>query len=379
MKRVYQRAAALAALILALQSAFAQVALPAGIRAIEAEAFLGNTALIEVQLPEGLVSIGERAFSACSNLGWIDIPASVTELNVDCLSGCASDLLIRTQENSAAMHYALTSNVDVQADTTYRALLIAQEYADLSGMTLEGPPNDVAAWQTCLPAFGETPYQLSVRTDLTAQGMEDAILDVFGSAKAQDVSLFYYSGHGIFSDDDSEQGALLGADGEETINATRLRTVLDRIQGRKIVIIDACYSGNMLVASAASEHGVVDIPTAEDFVNSFIAAFSRKKRSNLSADSYFVLTAASKDEESYEGLVNGRMMGLFTGALLRGLGLNAAISGVYPADANGNSVVTLSEAFAYARRRLIPEGQHIQAYPENCDWFGFMRADHATD
>ena len=113
----------------------------------------------------------------------------------------------------------------------------------------------------------------------------------------------------------------------------------------------------------------------DDFTNSFIAAFSRKKRSNLASDSYYVLTAAAAEEESYEEAVEDRVMGLFTYHLAKSLGYKSYTEGTNKrmADANENGVITLQEVYQYTRKRLIPDRQHVQVYPENCLWFGILR------
>lgn len=364
--------AALLLLAMGLSSALADtLRLPAGVTCIEAEAFAANPALREAVLPDGLVSIGDGAFADCGSLGWITVPGSVTELGTDFISGCAEDLLLRTVAGSAACAYAQSRNVDYQAGTVYRALLVCQTYPDVESLTLTGPANDAIGMESCLSLFDGTAYAVASRSNLTDEGMLDAIADTFGAATAQDVSLFYYSGHGISSADSDRQGALLGADGVNAVTAGQLRAALDRIPGRKIVIIDACYSGNLLTARGAAKSAA----TPEAFNASFISAFSTRTRRGLAADSYFVLTAAAANEQSYEAEVNGQVMGLFTASLLEGCGygFSSGQSAPLAADSNGNRVLTLNELYRYTARNLLSEGQHVQAYPENCGWFGFLR------
>lgn len=69
------------------------------------------------------------------------------------------------------------------------------------------------------------------------------------------MSLFYYSGHGANS---------LGADGNPTsyhaalvgtfqtyVSIARLKTELDKIPGKKVIIIDACHSGQFIARDGA--------------------------------------------------------------------------------------------------------------------------------
>lgn len=346
--------------------------LPGQLTEIGAEAFSGDTAIREAVIPDGVVAIGERAFYGCANLAKITIHGGVTELGDQALAACTEDLLICTEPDSAACAYARANAIDYQAGTAYRALLIAQTYARDSTLTLEGPENDVAAVADCLEAFSETPYRVSVARELTAQGILEAVGEAFGSATPQDVSLLYYSGHGVFSQDAQAQGALLGADGQDSVTAGQLRDALDRVPGRKIVIIDACYSGNFLNSGAAlrSLPATAETAPVEDFTASFIRAFSARKRGGLASEGYFVLTAASADEESYEALIDDSVMGLFTSCLVEGCGWNRAD---LPADDNANGVITLQEAYRYAVDALSTPWQHAQVYPASCTWFGMLR------
>ena len=353
-----------------------QLALPAQLTVIGAEAFAGNEEISEVVIPEGIVSIGDCAFSECSRLGWITIPQSAEELGEGFVSGCADDLLIRTSAQSAACRYAQENQIDYQAGTVYRALLIGQTYPNIPALKLNGPQNDVDAMARCLERFDDTRYQTTVCMNLTAGEMLSAIHETFADAADEDVSLIYYSGHGAASDDFSQRGALLGADNEGAVSAEQLRSALDGVAGRKIVIIDACYSGSMLSdVQCASLSLNDDAMTAEAFVDSFIAAFLRRGRSGLAGGGYFVLAAAAEDEESFEGQVGDRIMGLFTASLIKGCGYDALnrCETALLADANANGVLTLQEIFQYVRRALIGEGQHAQVFPAGCRWFGLFR------
>ena len=369
-------------LLLLLNVAYAQtIVLPDQLIEISEEAFMGDTSISEVIIPYGALSIGKSAFAGCSNLEWITIPQTVDSLGEDFIKDCAPDLLIRTAHESVACDYAQNNMVDYQADSVYRALLIGQTYPDIYPLRLSGPDNDVIAMEQCLNLFGDSSYHTTVCMNLSADGILEKINNTFGNATSVDVSLFYYSGHGISSDDSSQQGALLGADNEGYITANELRTALDQISGRKIVIIDACYSGNMLSSNTAafpSQNSNMTrkaTSSANTFVDSFISTFSKRKRSSLAADSYYVLTAAADDEESFENTIGDRVMGLFTSTLVTGCGYNISEgnSSTMTADINDNEVLTLHELYQHTRKALIVDGQHVQVFPSDCQWFGILR------
>ena len=349
--------------------------LPEQLTEIGDEAFCGDMAITDAVIPDSVRFIGEKAFWGCSHLARITVHGNVVDMGDMALAECAEDLLICTEPGSAACAYAQANTIDYQAETTYRALLIGQNYWQDSKLALEGPDNDVAALKVCLEAFSGTPYEVSVEQELTAQGILSAIDDAFGQASPQDVSLLYYSGHGVLSQDPQTQGALLGADGQDCVTASQLRDALDRVPGRKIVIIDACYSGSFLSDnSVLRSRSTADTTAPRESVriisDSFIRVFSSRKRNGLSANDYYVLTAAASDEECYETYIDGRVMGLFTSSLVKGCGWN---SDDLPADANGNGVITLQEAHQYAADTLNTQWQNSQVYPASCTWFGIMR------
>lgn len=359
-----------------------KLVLPSQLIEIEEEAFYGNASLTEVVIPEYATAIGNRAFANCSMLGIITIPSSVRTFGEGVFDGCAEDLLIRTIPNSDTLQFARSCQFDYQANTHYRALLIGQTYPDREDLTLEGPGNDIIALRHCLERFTDTQYDVMARMNLTADEILSAIDETFGNASDEDVSLFYYSGHGIYSQYTSEKGALLGSDGIDYVTADQLRVALDEIPGRKIIIIDACYSGgfistNRQISSLQSMTSIEEQQyTNEDFASSFISVFSRKKRSsNLVGDSYFVITAAAANEKSYEDNIDGTTMGLFTATLCNGCGYNIgnALKTELLADLNANHVLTFNEIFKYTRKALLIDGQHVQGYPSECLWFGILR------
>lgn len=369
-----------AAICCAVGSCAESVVLPSSLTEIGEEAFAGNTGIHDLVLPDSLQAIGERAFHGCSGLAQIYIPESVQSIGLEAFRDCTDDLLIISNPGSPAMEYAIQNQNDYRCGTRYRALLIAQSYEDVPDLTLEGPENDVAALSACLALYAGTNYEVSVARNLTASGILSSIQDAFGAAESQDVSLFYYSGHGMSTKDTAKRGALVGNDGNTHVTADQLRSALDRIPGRKIVIIDACYSGNLIQeADTTSGTGSVAMlegtsedteGTSEHFVQSFISAFSRRTRGGLAGESYFVLTSAADNELCYEEEIDGTVYGLFTSMLFRGCGYQ---SNAASADSNGNGVLTFQEIYQYTHKKLVYDGQHVQGYPMDCSWFGILR------
>ena len=66
--------------------ASAEISLPAGVRAIESEAFMDDASIDSVTLPKGVTSIGSRAF-ARSGLRQINLPDSLESISDDAFDG----------------------------------------------------------------------------------------------------------------------------------------------------------------------------------------------------------------------------------------------------------------------------------------------------
>lgn len=291
---------------------------------------------------------------------------------------------------------------------TYRALLIGNTYTGESN-ELPGCENDVDGMRTMLGRMTATPYSVTVKKNIRAEEILSSISSTFGNASYNDVSLFYYSGHGANS---------LGADGNPTsyhaalvgtfqtyVSIARLKTELDKIPGKKVIIIDACHSGQFIardgtmtqVSSSAFNSQVVNLFANDDQLSGDIsrtavvlaadgsellseeapAFIDRAGDTNFAKSGYYVITACRSEEKSvstgYDSNGDGkidRYFGLFTYGLCYGngwnLARNAAISSLN-ADLNKDSKVTLYEAYVYAKvmAQSHNPNQTAQIWPEN--------------
>jgi len=231
--------------------------------------------------------------------------------------------------------------------------------------------------------LNRTSYRVSLKRNLTAEGILTACCTTFQNATEFDVSLFYYSGHGL------QGGQLLGC-AADSLPVSTLRNTLDSIPGRKIVIIDACYSGaaadgvfknevaktvNQMQNRIRKFAGLPEVKLeetsqekTEDFNGAVISAFGTVNTARAKAacgsesgaesfSAYYVMTACAADEESWEYPFcsggSSRVMGAFTYYLCRGCGWDGvsriAVSRL--ADTNGDGVVTFGEAFSYAKAK----------------------------
>lgn len=291
---------------------------------------------------------------------------------------------------------------------TYRALLIGNTYTGESN-ELPGCDNDVDGMRTMLGRMTATPYSVTVKKNIRAEEILSSISSTFGNASYNDVSLFYYSGHGANS---------VGADGNPTsyhaalvgtfqtyVSIARLKTELDKIPGKKVIIIDACHSGQFIardgavtqVSSSAFNSQVVNLFANDDQLSGDVnrtavvlaadgsellseeapAFIDRAGETNFAKSGYYVITACRSEEKSvstgYDSNGDGkidRYFGLFTYGLCYGngwnLARNSAISSLN-ADLNKDSKVTLYEAYVYAKvmAQSHNPNQTAQIWPEN--------------
>lgn len=260
-------------------------------------------------------------------------------------------------------------------ETVYRALLIGNTYPN-SNLALPGCDNDVAGMKAMLSRMTATPYRVITRSNLSATDIESAIKNAFSSATANDVSLFYFAGHGANAVGTSYHGSIVGV-GNTYLSVAKLKTVLDQIPGKKVVIIDSCHSGQM-IGRSAGEPTRVSKSELNAFNSKVVSAFSAQTRgaNDLANSSYYVITAAHSTEESvsmgYDADDDGvldKYFGLFTYTLTQGSGWNMATNKTrsLSADSDGNGEITLHEAYSYARYKALQSnpGQTAQVYPAN--------------
>ena len=262
----------------------------------------------------------------------------------------------------------------IAINVKYRALLIGQTYAG-SSSELHATLNDRNAVGSVLSSMTATPYAITKKSDLSGSGILSAINGVFSAATENDVSLLYYSGHGLYSDNNSFLGALCGFP-QGLVTPTDLRNTLDKIPGKKIVIIDACHSGNM-IGKTISGVRLTEKAINEKITSSFINAFSSTSKSNLATGNYYVLVAAHSTQTSVEvSTSGGKNVGIFTYYFCGGAGYNELTQSYLsslPADANGDKSITLSEMYGFVRSNVSSGGfqQQAQVYPSGSSFVLF--------
>ena len=253
-------------------------------------------------------------------------------------------------------------------DVMYRALLIGEN--DYSGdMKLKGPVNDMNALAGALKGLNR-PFSVKTLANSKKAAIMSAIKTTYADAMDNDVSLFYYSGHGVDAGgNDTYQGALVPID-ENYITMQELATELSKVRGRVVVILDSCMSGAAIETKSAQNAANGADPmdeVSEAFFESAVEAFSgyyletedgesasNTRMGEFRKSKFIVITAASAYRSSYEGKFDGSGydQGAFTASLIKGLGCKypkGKYSGSMPADTNKDNKVTLYEIYRYAK------------------------------
>ncbi len=276
------------------------------------------------------------------------------------------------------------ATLTVSQSIKYRALLIGNNYEGTES-ELDGCINDSTAMEGMLEGLSNS-YTVTRKNEVTAGGILDSIPVAFKGATENDVSLFYYSGHGVYDFYDEEgteptdaTGALCGIDCDDYyydsegydgyVSMEELAAQLSKVPGKIIVILDSCHSGASVGKGVGRKGAITDAAKMKAFNRSAIQAFSGYKLhpSNTkfgelgNENKFIVIAAATYTMSSYDTY---EPMGLhsFTYHLLTGVGCSypyGSYTGYMPADTNSNSEITLYEAYIYAHNKVTDECDEI--------------------
>ena len=197
----------------------------------------------------------------------------------------------------------------------------------------------------------------------TKDQVKNKIQTFFANATENDISYVFISCHG------APDGSLLIGNNSGFISTSELRTFLDNnIQGRVVLIVTSCYSGNLIENRGESEE------CREDWAELFVEAFCDDSRSGEFANSkYRVICAARSDEPSYGYEPTGTVP---CDVWTMGAGWNYQIGTICSlyADANNDNKVTLNELYNYSNPLVSREHiSHPVIYPSNSNFVIFGR------
>jgi len=220
---------------------------------------------------------------------------------------------------------------------------------------------------------GQT-YHTVRKTNQTASEILSAIPTTFAGAKEGDVSLFYFSGHGV-ADTSNYSGSLCGVNADITMNdivaPSQLRDALNSVAGTVIVLLDSCGSGGYIYSKGTVPEEPTTREDALAFGRSVINAFRgvTAKTGELLTSKYCVLTSCYYNTLSYG------FSGVFTNALCTAGGWDSVTHSIVSlfGDSNADKKVTLQEAYVYIRDHTNLETQVVQVYPGNSNFLLFVR------
>jgi len=284
-----------------------------------------------------------------------------------------------------------TDTVEVtvsQNEAAYRAYCVGvgdyMYFPDSYGnIDLPAPPYDVNRMCYTLNKcrFGPANTEFSeirYTTDwyATKSNILQGIANVFSEADYNDVSYFYFTGHGIRVNNISylcPTEINYFSPMTAYIRVDELEAALSAIPGNKVVFLDSCHSGGFI--GKGREKIIVSREELESFNDEVINVFSQAEyKGLLTTNQYKVLTSCHYYQECMElaPTTPGDFdpFGVFTMALCTGCGYY----GSYPADTNLDTRVSLQEAYLYVKSYVaeldaqLPDisiSQDVQVYPYN--------------
>jgi len=209
-------------------------------------------------------------------------------------------------------------------------------------------------------------------SDATKKAILNEIVSTFSGADNNDVSYFYYTGHGGWL------GTSYICPADYTIpifsifsliNVNALENALSAIPGTKVVILDTCHSGGFI---GKSKEGItISEEELMSFNDEIINTFSQaQSKSLLTNNQYKVLTSCHYNQECDEIIpIFGKPCGVFTMALCAGCGY---FNYNYPADINLDTEINLQEAYFYVKNWVqsyfIELQQDVQIYPVDSNY-----------
>ena len=233
-------------------------------------------------------------------------------------------------------------------ETVYRAFLVGVEDCYIDEMDLPVAGYNVERLREIFSACKFTNSEIEFSSidilrgsDSTKEAILEGILFNFEKANKDDISYFYFMGHGGVRDGQpilcptDYTGCICSA-----ITLEELETTFDMIHGTKILFLESCHSGNFI---------------EKDFNNKVVEVFSQSDLA-FNKDNYQVITSSSGSQYSwYQGVMSFFTMGLYQGCK------------DLKADTNKDKIVDFSELYEYIVNWIEQHNTHnqdAQMYPD---------------
>ena len=249
----------------------------------------------------------------------------------------------------------------------HKGLLIGiTDYDSASDLNLTD--DDAINMKTALETtiFG---YDLNILLDRVVKEDIDSLITNVQGLNENSVFTFFYAGHGGYSYSTNESYLFLS--NGYRFYMSELRELLQQLPGKKLVVIDACNSGNFTQLLPGRDL-VTAIRQANDQFNSgVINTFSQTTRNG--EPEFYVMTGSNISQSSWENSI--LQNGVFSFFLLDGIGdvgidnPEEAFDYSFDADINNDRIVTLSEAHAYAAPNVEQFVHDLNGYHQSVQVF----------
>jgi hypothetical protein len=282
----------------------------------------------------------------------------------------------------------VTITIALVPGVTYRALVVGNaDYWYENDLEMDHSANNMGIMLERLSMNGSG-FSVTRRYNRTGPQIIADIQSAFSGADDNDVSLFYYGGHGVIGTD-SYSGSLCGVD-SSLVLPSQLRNALNAVPGTVVVLLDSCSSGayiksgkgQAIPAEAAADADAVSFNSA--VISAFYGITART--GELLTSKFMVITSCAYNTVGYawyDG--NGYGAGFFGEALCLagGWNLRTHASTTLRGDTNADAMVTLQEAYVYSRNFCknindsasdIPaNAMSVQVYPANSAFMLYHR------
>src|SRR3954452_5878968 len=219
-----------------------------------------------------------------------------------------------------------------------KALVVATyEYADTGLRRLTAPEHDADSFAAVLEDPAVAGFDVTMLVNQPHHVVGEAIADFYTDARGDDLTLLYFTGHGLKDDEgrlylamtNTRRSALMLT----AISGAQLNDAMDACPSRrKVLILDCCYSGAFPAGrTAKSDEGVQTLER-----------FQGKGRA--------VLTASDATQYAFEG---NDVRGSGTSSVFTRYLVEAIRSG--EADLDNDGDITLDELYSYVYDRVVAE------------------------
>jgi hypothetical protein len=219
-----------------------------------------------------------------------------------------------------------------------RALVVATyAYADAGLSRLAAPAHDAESLASVLEDPAIAGFDVTMLVNKPHYEVGEAIADFYGAARRDDLTLLYFTGHGVKDDEGRLYLAMANTRREAlmftAISAAQLNDAMDASRSRrKVLVLDCCYSGAFPAGRAAKDDEGVQT----------LERFQGRGRA--------VLTASDATQYAFEG---DDLRGTGTSSVFTRHLVEAISSGAADLDEDGD--IALDELYSYVYEQVVAE------------------------